>query len=781
MNEKNAHTSGVMKQAAFYLFLFTLLFSPLAFGTVEAWSYLVMESAICVSALLLVFSAKNAPFYRAPGLAALMAVNAFLLFQLLPLPPGVVKLISPVAYAFHQNTALVTGETAWMSLTIYPRATVMELLRFSAYTVFYVAAVQFFTNSLLLKKTVAVIAGFAAVLSLITIIGFVTRSLNYPLPHDKIFWVRELTHGGTPVGPYVNRNHYAGLMVMVFPMVLALFLAYRPMVSKISFKRKIADFLSQKRVNHHLFYGTAAVLIGTSVFLSLSRGGIISLSVSMIIFSALLIFRIRQKKAGYFIGVVVLLVLLLTGSSGWDSIYQRFENLRAPSGEINLNRFVYWKDSIDIIGDFTLAGTGTGTFEKIYPLYRTDPGEQVLEHAHSDYLEFLSTGGIVLPALMGWCLFSILFSAARTFAKRREWYCLLLFTGCATSVSAILLHSLVDFNMQVGANGLYFFLVLALAVSSATTRMRPGLNATYLSPAKVSFFPAVAAVFLLLAAVLYTHGGSLAADHYLKDYRNMTIAADMPREKILNIHQAAKTGGAWDILHPRYANISANTASFLSKDADAVKYHARAIRLDPINSRYLMDAAAAMRRQGNHDAAENLFFKSIQYGPDNMSAYLQLAAMLFEASQTEKGLSVLKQAMFTDARITHASLALMVLNHIDDERMHAALPDRVKPHLAFGDFLYASGEKQKAENAYVKALTFLPNEDGVDRRSFLHVARFYGRHHMDEKALLVILKAIDYFPDDHGLRRMAGDLYKGLGIEYRAQEEYRKADMLRGP
>lgn len=768
-----------MKQAAFYLFLFTLLFSPLAFGTVETWSYLVMESAICVSALLLVFSAKNAPFYRAPGLAALMAVNAFLLFQLLPLPPAVVKLISPGAYGFHQNAALLTGEATWMTLTIYPRATLVELLRFSAYTVFYVAAVQFFTNSELLKKTVAVIAGFAAVLSLITIIEFVTRSLNYPLPHDKIFWLRELTHGGTPVGPYVNRNHYAGLMAMVFPLVLATFLAYRPLVSTISFKRKIADFLNQKRVNSHFFYGTAAILIGTSVLLSLSRGGIISLALSMIIFSALLIFRVKRKKAGFFIGFIVVIVLVLTGSSGWDAIYQRFETLRAPSGEINLNRFVYWKDSLDIIGDFTLAGTGTGTFEKIYPLYRTNPGEQVLEHAHNDYLEFLSTGGIVLPALMGWFLFSVVFYAARAFAKRREWYCLMLFTGCATSISAILLHSLVDFNMQVGANGLYFFLVLALAASSATTRMRPGLNATYLSPAKVSSIPVGTAVFLLLAAVLYTHGGSMAADQYLKDYRNMTIAADMPREKILNLHQAAKTGGAWDFFNPRYANISANTASFLSKDADVVKYHARAIRLDPINSRYLTDAAAAMRRRGSYDASENLFFKSIQYGPGSMSAYLQLADMLLEAGQTEKGLSALKQAMFIDARITHACLALMVLNNIDEKGMHRALPDRVKPHLAFGDLLYASGEKQKAENAYVKALEFMPNEDKVDRGYFLHVARFYRRHHMDEKALLIILKAIAHFPDDHTLRRMAGDLYKGLGIEYRAEEEYRKAEILR--
>ena len=50
---------------------------------------------------------------------------------------------------------------------------------------------------------------------------------------------------------------------------------------------------------------------------------------------------------------------------------------------------------------------------------------------------------------------------------------------------------------------------------------------------------------------------------------------------------------------------------------------------------------------------------------------------------------------------------------------------------------------------------------------------------MDEKALEIILRAVRYFPNDPGLRRIAGDLYRNLGIDYRAEEEYRKAEMLK--
>jgi Tfp pilus assembly protein PilF len=62
---------------------------------------------------------------------------------------------------------------------------------------------------------------------------------------------------------------------------------------------------------------------------------------------------------------------------------------------------------------------------------------------------------------------------------------------------------------------------------------------------------------------------------------------------------------------------------------------------------------------------------------------------------------------------------------------------------------------------------------------FLHVYQFYQRNHQYEDALHIILKAIQYFPENHGLHYTAGDLYRKLGIDYRAEEEFRKADILK--
>lgn len=750
----------------------------MAFGTVETWSYLTMEMLICVSALLLFFYPGEKTFYKVPGIIPLLSVNAFILFQIIPLPGNFVKLLSPSTYAIKQSAAGLTGETAWISLSIFPHATIMELLRFSSYVLFYIIAVQFLTDRSLLKKSIAVITWFTALLSLVSIIEFITKSFNSPLAHDKIFWFKTLSHGGTPMGPYVNRNHYAGLMEMIFPLVLAMFLAFRPILARVSFKRRITDFFTQKRVNHHFFYGTAAVLIATSILLSLSRGGILSLSISMIIFSGLIIFKAKQKKTGFFISFIVIIVLFLTGTSGWDAIFKRFESLRNQSGMIYHVRLIYWQDSINIIRDFPLVGTGSGTFEKIYPLYRSFPGNNILEHAHNDYLEFLCTGGIILPALMFFCLFSILYSAAKSFAKRREWYSILLFAGCVTSIGAILLHSFVDFNMQVGANGLYFFFVLALAVSAANTRMRYGLAATYLKQSKTNPFLTGASVLLLLIVVTYVHGGALIANYHFSDYRNIPLAPGIPEKKLREINKAAKTAAALDIFNPGYTGILANTASLLSNNSDALKYYTKSVRMDPKNSQYLMNAGYLIYRQGNHELAETLFRNSIKYDKTNMAAYLNYAAMLFEINQQKKSLGILKQAMSIYTRITDNCLALMVLNHIDEDRMHLALPDRVEPYLVLGDFFKSLGEKKKAEKTYLNALEYLPNETQIRKNYFFHVYKFYQHNQMYEKALHIILTAIQYFPEDAGLHRTAGDLYKKLGIDYRAEEEYRKADIL---
>jgi O-antigen ligase/Tfp pilus assembly protein PilF len=771
-----------MPRIAYSLFIVTLIFAPLAFGTVELWSYTVMELMICVSALFLFASYRQNKFYQVPGMVPLLLVCGMILFQTIPLPASLVQLISPETHQIYQDTLGAVSPVRWMPISIYPRSTLMTFICVSSYVLFYAIAVQFLSNAALLRKTLSILAGFGAVLAVFVIFEFFTKILNnYPFAHEKILFFRESVHGGRSVGPYVNRNHYAGLVEMIFPLVLGLFLVYRPVIARVAFKKQLADFFLQKRIHFHLLCGAAAVLIATSLFVTLSRGGILSLTLSMGMLALFLILKTNQKRVGIFVGIIFVMVFFLTGTDAWYRILARFESTWNEAGEISTGRFVYWADSIEIIKDFPAFGAGAGAFEYIYPKYRTYPGNNLLEHAHNDYLEFLATGGIIIAGLMLFALIFILYKAFQIYGKRREAYAIYIFVSALAAVFSILLHSFVEFNMQIGANGLYFFFILAVATSSANTRFRNGLPATYLKPSTAKFYIPLLAAFCLAAGVLYVNFGALLGNLYFSDFQNVNLNNDISSENLPLLHRAAQKAAAADPVNPEYSYILAKTSAAMKQADTALHYYKKSLRLAPLNSRYLKDAGDFLSGQGNHGAADQLMRIAISFDHHNPMAYFSYASWLFQENQMEKGLGILQSVMSLYPETTNTCLALMVWFGLNEEQMREALPDRVQPNLVFADYLVSKGNYEKAEASYVEALYYLSHENEIKIAFFLKVYQFFMDKKKYEKALHIIEQAIQYIPGDYSLHNIAGNLYETIGITYRADEEYRKASILKKP
>jgi len=88
----------------------------------------------------------------------------------------------------------------------------------------------------------------------------------------------------------------------------------------------------------------------------------------------------------------------------------------------------------------------------------------IYDHAHNDYLEYLSDLGIIgVLLLLGGILFIIIkaFSVWRT-RKHPEVKGLAL--GGIVAVINILIHSITDFNLQIPANMLLFTVILSLTI-----------------------------------------------------------------------------------------------------------------------------------------------------------------------------------------------------------------------------------------------------------------------------------------------------------------------------
>ncbi|MFW5970774.1 MAG: O-antigen ligase family protein [Desulfovermiculus sp.] len=737
-----------MFSIAFALFIAALFFAPLAFGTVEIWAYTIMEILICLSAALYFGALRTRPVYQTPGLVPLLLLLGVILVQILPLPPGLVRLLSPHSYALYHQSAGVLGDINWMTISVAPRSTLMELLRFSTYTLFYVLTIQMFTQARIMKRSLHLVSGFAVVLAVFVLLEFAVRIMNYPLPQDKIMWIRDSVYGAGSVGPYVNRNHYAGLMEMLFPLTLGLFLIYRPVMQGLGLKERLAEAFAEYRISPLFLYATAAMLLGASLFVTLSRGGIISLTLSLGLLALFLILKTGQKRVGVFIVVIFVGILCLTGSRAWDLIFERFGQIRTETGEIHTNRFTYWKDSLGIIEDFPLLGTGMGSFETIYPLYRTHPGTSRLEHAHSDYLEFVTTGGLLIPAVMAAFLAVIGYKTMRNVRSRKDRYAVYICISSLAGVAAILFHSFVDFNLQVGANGLYFFFLLALALSAASTRFHPGLGTTYLQPSRVRAALPLAASILLGMGVLYVNFGALLGNYHFAAYNQVPRIQDLDSRELPELQQAARSAADKDPFQPKYVYVLARIAE-TEGDADAaLYYYQRLLKLGPVDSEYLQATGRFLAGQNRLEAADRLMQTGIACSLHLQRPFFEYASFAFAHLEKSKGLQALKTLMDKNPKSAEASLALMAWYGIRGEQMQKALPDRVWPHLEYAEYLLAKGDVPGAEKAYLEALSYVPREEKIKKSYFLHVYRFYRRMDEKEKALHILQQAAKYLPHD---------------------------------
>src|SRR6266446_5146689 len=271
--------------------------------------------------------------------------------------------------------------------------------------------------------------------------------LQHLTSNGKLYWFREIRSGGLPFGPYVNRNHFAGFAELVLPLALI------PLV------------LGRVRRESWPVVGLFAVLPIGALFLSASRGGIVSFGAELGVLALVMILR-RTMAKQWFAGAAVLLVaLLLVFWLGVGQILQRLSTvqlLEVTAGKRASMRGDSWR----IFLDHPFVGTGLSTLQIVYPPYETLYDGKIVNHTHNDYLEALAETGIAGGLCCAWFLGVLLFDAFPRILRPHASFASALhlsgFIGCAGFLS----HSMADFNLHIPANFLLFLLLAYLATYS---------------------------------------------------------------------------------------------------------------------------------------------------------------------------------------------------------------------------------------------------------------------------------------------------------------------------
>ncbi len=269
-------------------------------------------------------------------------------------------------------------------------------------------------------------------------------------PNGKLYWVRQPRMGGWIYGPYVNHNHYAGLMELLLPIPLVISLTH----------------LVHER--ERMMAGAAAAIMVGTVFLSGSRGGMLAVFVQLMV---LAVFHFRKKK-GLRIAIgtasfAIVLVSLLAWLGGKELTTRVSSISREARTEISGGvRLAIDRDSVRMFLQKPVLGWGLGTFPVAYPKYRTFYTNFFVNEAHNDYAQFLVETGVLGLAIIVWFLV-VLYRRARI--KIRDWTSNVSSATtlvCTLGVIGMLVHSLFDFNLQIPANAALFYVFCSIVTAS---------------------------------------------------------------------------------------------------------------------------------------------------------------------------------------------------------------------------------------------------------------------------------------------------------------------------
>jgi O-antigen ligase len=392
--------------------LFLLLaFAIVAFGAVEPWSIFIFEAGALL--LFVIWAIKQ------------FAHTQFALRW------------NPLYPAFAMVASVVALQLA-LGLSANRAATTEQSLKYLAYMFLIVVANDVFRHRGLVKRFALMLSFFGFALACVSLAQDVTHS-------SKLLFVRSVPDAG--YGPFANHSHYAGLMLMLaaFPLPLAM-----------------APYLSGRL--RGLLGAAAAVMVAT-IFLCGSRGGVIAFF-AQAAFLALVFARGRQRRRKIAITACLGFIFLAAFFAfGKGSALGRLASQRSPANlEVPGLRLAVVKDSHAMLHDRPLLGWGLGTFQDVYPQFRSLYTNRLIEHAHNDYLEFLLETGMIGFAGVLWFVIVLTRSG---WQKLPHWKTDLTGTVkiCAMAACiAILVQSLVDFNLQITANAALFY-VLATMVT----------------------------------------------------------------------------------------------------------------------------------------------------------------------------------------------------------------------------------------------------------------------------------------------------------------------------
>jgi len=435
--------------------------SVILFGAVEERVLAPLETLLFAIAIVAIARRhrRGLPLVAIhPVAVPLVAILGIGTLQLLPLPTAVITLLSPGMDAVREGVAPAPA----LPLSVYPYATTLAVLRLAAYLTFFLLALEALSTP---GRVRTALVWAAALGTAVATYGL----FNHLAGNSRLLWVPRRFYLDSATGTFVNRNHFAALMVLLLPTLLACYWTRAP---------RRGDAAARAA-----FFGLCGTIMCLAVLFSKSRGGIVCGTVTL---GALWFVLARRGGRRHAMRTALPLVSIAAAAAwatyiGTTEITARFAQL-AGGLDSGGGRIAQWVDTAELIRGFPVLGSGLGTYEFLYPMYKTLRVQADFAHAHNDYLELWAETGVIGLAIGGWAVIRI---GRYTLATHRGSAATpFVLWPLLAGLSAMLLHSSIDFGLHVPGN---VFCTLAVAAIAIRIAEDPSLaGAAYAAPVALS-------------------------------------------------------------------------------------------------------------------------------------------------------------------------------------------------------------------------------------------------------------------------------------------------------
>jgi len=428
---------------------------------------------------------------------------------------------------------------------------------------------------------------------------------------QSVLWLTS-TYPGRASGTYYCPNHLAGYLEFFIPMLLSLVLFSRTSIGP----RLLLAYLLVMLVAAHLF--------------TFSRGGLLSASAGC----ALVFFLGWRHK-----GAALLLVLCVATIGAFlfahylrasdTPEFQRYSTV--IHGE--WSRVEMWKSALALIPNSPWFGLGPMQFDWWHASVRGNiPARAV--YVHNDYLQLVVDYGFVGAAFF---TVFLLLSLAKLFKgigkfellhntfhhphivlSPEEAWSRAAFIGCVGSLTALFLHSIVDFNMHIQANAMMFGLFMAVGhnmVDEGARLREPAPWARFLRQAVAAV---LIGVVVWQAAMVKT---TAAGDRYLSEAEICKRKMDWPAAKLAfqkAVQADPHSSEAW----ARYSNFIFQRALLdvpkkRDYEREFLSVSERALELNPLNKLLRVRRGEILDRMQKYAEAEKEYADAAAFDPTN--------------------------------------------------------------------------------------------------------------------------------------------------------------------